>query len=290
MNTFKKVRRMTDKLRNPEMLDSSQYVNKCTLETQAPVQDQDFMQWIGALDQETQAALMAFNRDNRLSFSEEKDGARDTPFVCSVKLIEVYTGSKKPVVKQAAESLMGIVERYRGTAELPIDEESTAIRSYLEEMSRSENEVHVKNLPELEDFLTDLKTAQTDFEQQRHAFEHELTERKADGGTSTSSYRKRIYHLINDVILPYIELKAALVGGEWQQLADRLDLHFTRLAAQVKARKNSGKGKPQGSDEPGQEQPQGSGVNPDEGGDAVVPDKPGQGGSDGSDDESRPMV
>lgn len=295
MAIYFKIKTMPKDLQNLEMLEASTFVSTCVNECSIPVTEQYLLGNVAGLKGVTKVAADSYNREMKLSLAEELDGGRDVPFSCVVRLVEVFSDSSKPALRTAALQLMPVVDRYRGTAQMSLDAESAAIRRFLDEMKSTENTASVQVLPELTTFLNDVDTAQTAFEAQRHSFIHEVAQRKASGSTATSSYRKQIYALINNAILPDIELKANADPDTWLELARRLDTYFRHLADIVKARKaakKTDKGeaiKPgQGDDVAPTDEPN---PNPGTGSGTDQPGKPGTGsGSSSNDDDSMPSA
>lgn len=290
MAIYFKIKTMPKDLQNLEMLEASTFVSTCVNECSIPETEQYLLSNVAGLKGVTNVASGSYNREMKLSLAEELDGGRDVPFSCVVRLIEVFSDSSKPALRTAALKLMPVVERYRGTASLSLDAESAAIRRFLDEMKLTENAASVQVLPELTTFLSDLDTAQTAFEAQRHIFIHAVAQRKGSGSTATSSYRKQIYAIINNAILPDIELKANADPDTWLELATRLDTYFRHMADIVKARKAAKKAGQGDDNKPGQgdvptDEPN---PNPNPG---TGTDQPGTGtGTDGSDDDSMPVA
>lgn len=223
--------------------------------------------------------------NRKLAFSQrmKTDSVRDLRVSVIFHLVEGQTGSGDDKIAAAAIRLTDVTGRYKGVAEKPLADESIDINSMLEELKADKCAADVALIPGLGDAITYLTSAEADFITATHDYGHFTSEK----GRPLNVIRRELLDLLNDKLLPYINMMGDLDSDNYGLLARRVNDQLLKVNANVLARRTK---KPVPFPETGgEDDAEGDGE------DITPTDEPNPNpnpgtGTDGSDDDSMPVA
>lgn len=218
---------------------------------------------------------------------ETTDQGRDKIWTAVGRAIDGFLALLGSQYVAPAETIAAIYNRFKGTAKKRYDNESADIENFLLALRTADAQAAVQALPAFADLIAMLQKAQTDFDRASHTF-YDL---RADERSlrPASEIKAELIEMFNTRFVGYIDAMMLVDQEAYRQLHDRVHGYIDRVNRNVRARL---KGQPEPYPELEGEQGRDD-VTPDDGADAILPDKPDKpGGGQGSDgdDESRPMV
>ncbi len=155
------------------------------------------------LEVQTARFTTAINRSKAESELEEKDEVRDEKVRALYYLVMGFLHHPDAEIKAAAEVVEKIFDRYglAITGE-SYASESSLIVSLLDDLSKTKIQTAIAKLSGLVIVITELQTAQTNFETARIAYEEE----KAKEGTqeNATTIKKEVLGIINNKIVIYM--------------------------------------------------------------------------------------
>ena len=153
------------------------------------------------------AITAAILQDKAVSNLDEADSKRDEAIKNLGALLSGYAVFPLEEKKAAALSLKAVYDKYAKSGILSASyiSESSMIESLLKDLSSAEAMASIEKLDGIGDMVAAIRAAQDDFTAANDAFV------KAEGskGASASSYKKPILAVINDKIVPYLNLMQA---------------------------------------------------------------------------------
>ena len=149
----------------------------------------------------------AIKQDAVVSTLDEADSKRDSVTRDIFTLTNGYTASPFAEVKAAALEVCAVLEKYgRGMTSKNYAEQTALTESLLEDLGKAAERIAV--LSGVAELVASLREAQDAF-----AVAHDgYIKAKAGKGESASSLKKPIVSLINDSIVPYLNIVAAVEG------------------------------------------------------------------------------
>ena len=149
----------------------------------------------------------AIKQDAIVSTLDEADSKRDSVTRDIFTLTNGYTASPFAEVKTAAADLCATLDKYgRGMTSKGYAEQTSLTESLLEDLGKVTEKIAA--LSGVAELVASLREAQDGFASAHDAY----IKAKADKGESASSLKKPIVSLINDNIVPYLNIVAAMEG------------------------------------------------------------------------------
>ena len=149
----------------------------------------------------------AIKQDAVVSTLDEADSKRDSVTRDIFTLTNGYTASPFAEVKAAALEVCAVLEKYgRGMTSKNYAEQTALTESLLEDLGKAAERIAV--LSGVAELVASLRGAQDGFAAAHDAY----IKAKAGKGESASSLKKPIVSLINDSIVPYLNIVAAMEG------------------------------------------------------------------------------
>ena len=149
----------------------------------------------------------AIKQDAIVSTLDEADSARDSVTRDLFTLTNGYTASPFAQVKSAAADVCATLDKYgRGMTSKGYAEQTALTESLLEDLGRATEKIAA--LSGVAELVASLREAQDGFAGAHDAY----IRAKADKGESATSLKKPIMSLINDNIVPYLNIVAAVQG------------------------------------------------------------------------------
>ena len=149
----------------------------------------------------------AIKQDAVVSTLDEADSARDSVTRDLFTLTNGYTASPFAEVKAAANDVRATLEKYgRGMTSKGYAEQTALTESLLEDLGKATEKIAA--LSGVAELVASLREAQDSFAASHDAY----IKAKAGKGESATSLKKPIVSLINDNIVPYLNIVAAMEG------------------------------------------------------------------------------
>ena len=149
----------------------------------------------------------AIKQDAVVSTLDEADSARDSVTRDLFTLTNGYTASPFAEVKAAANDVCAVLEKYgRGMTSKGYAEQTALTESLLEDLGKATEKIAA--LAGVAELVASLREAQDAFAAAHDSY----IKAKAGKGESASSLKKPIVSLINDSIVPYLNIVAAMEG------------------------------------------------------------------------------
>ena len=149
----------------------------------------------------------AIKQDAVVSTLDEADSARDSVTRDLFTLTNGYTASPFAEVKAAANDVCATLEKYgRGMTGKGYAEQTALTESLLEDLGKATEKIAA--LSGVAELVAQLREAQDGFAASHDAY----IKAKAGKGESATSLKKPIVSLINDSIVPYLNIVAAMEG------------------------------------------------------------------------------
>ena len=151
----------------------------------------------------------AIRQDAVVSTLDEADSARDSATRDLFTLAGGYTASPFAEVRAAATDVCAVLEKYgRGMTSKNYADQTALTESLLEDMGAEKVAAQVKSLSGVAELVAQLRGAQDAFASAHDGY----VRAKAGKGESASSLKKPIVALINDNIVPYLNIVAVMDG------------------------------------------------------------------------------
>ena len=151
----------------------------------------------------------AIRQDAVVSTLDEADSARDSATRDLFTLAGGYTASPFAEVKSAATDVCAVLDKYgRGMTGKNYADQTALTESLLEDLGAEKVAAQVKVLSGVAELVAQLREAQDGFAAAHDGY----VRAKAGKGESASSLKKPIVALINDNIVPYLNIVAAMDG------------------------------------------------------------------------------
>lgn len=179
---------------------------------------------------ETAALTTSINRTKTTSNLSALDERRDALLEELSDVVSGLRHSRKESKKAAANEVSAILAKYRGISRLSIANESGQMKSLLEDLDGVKTKI--AELDDAAAIITDLRAAE-------NAVIAELNKIDADkiaSGASASEIKKRLVSIINDELVPYLNVAKLLKGDVYGDFADSVAASITRANATVDTR------------------------------------------------------
>ena len=151
----------------------------------------------------------AIRQDAVVSTLDEADSARDSATRDLFTLAGGYTASPFAEVRAAATDVCAVLEKYgRGMTGKNYADQTALTESLLEDLGAEKVAAQIKVLSGVAELVASLREAQDGFAAAHDGY----IKAKAGKGESASSLKKPIVSLINDNIVPYLNIVAAMDG------------------------------------------------------------------------------
>ena len=151
----------------------------------------------------------AIKQDAVVSTLDEADSARDAATRDLFTFAGGYTASPFAEVKSAAVGVCAVLDKYgRGMTGKNYADQTALTESLLEDLGAEKIAAQVKALSGVAELVAQLREAQDAFAAAHDGY----VRAKAGKGESASSLKKPIVSLINDNIVPYLNIVAAMDG------------------------------------------------------------------------------
>ena len=151
----------------------------------------------------------AIRQDAVVSTLDEADGKRDAATRDLFTLAGGYTASPFAEVKSAATGVCAVLDKYgRGMTGKNYADQTALTESLLEDLGAEKVAAQIKALSGVAELVAQLREAQDGFASAHDGY----IKAKAGKGESASSLKKPIVSLINDNIVPYLNIVAAMDG------------------------------------------------------------------------------
>ncbi|MBD5440749.1 MAG: hypothetical protein HDR33_06990 [Treponema sp.] len=151
----------------------------------------------------------AIRQDAVVSTLDEADGRRDTVTRDLFTLAGGYTASPFAEVRAAATDVCAVLDKYgRGMTSKNYADQTALTESLLEDLGAEKVAAQVKALSGVAELVASLREAQDAFAAAHDGY----IKAKAGKGESASSLKKPLVSLINDGIVSYLNIVAAMDG------------------------------------------------------------------------------
>ena len=151
----------------------------------------------------------AIKQDAVVSTLDEADGKRDAVTRDLFTLAGGYTASPFAEEKSAAQDVCAVLEKYgRGMTGKNYADQTALTESLLEDLGAEKVAAQIKALSGVAELVAQLREAQDGFAKAHDGY----IRAKAGKGESASSLKKPLVSLINDGIVPYLNIVAAMEG------------------------------------------------------------------------------
>ena len=151
----------------------------------------------------------AIKQDAVVSTLDEADGRRDAVTRDLFTLAGGYTASPFAEVRAAAVGVCAVLDKYgRGMTGKNYADQTALTESLLEDLGAEKIAAQIKSLSGVAELVASLREAQDGFAAAHDGY----IKAKAGKGESASSLKKPIVSLINDGIVPYLNIVAVMDG------------------------------------------------------------------------------
>ena len=151
----------------------------------------------------------AIKQDAVVSTVDEADGRRDAVTRDLFTLAGGYTASPFAEVRAAAVGVCAVLDKYgRGMTGKNYADQTALTESLLEDLGAEKIAAQIKSLSGVAELVASLREAQDGFAAAHDGY----IKAKAGKGESASSLKKPIVSLINDGIVPYLNIVAVMDG------------------------------------------------------------------------------
>ena len=151
----------------------------------------------------------AIRQDAVVSTLDEADSVRDSVTRDLFTLAGGYTASPFAEVKAAANGVCAVLDKYgRGMTAKNYADQTALTESLLEDLGAEKVAAQIKALSGVAELVAQLREAQDAFAAAHDGY----IKAKAGKGESASSLKKPLVALINDSIVPYLNIVAAMDG------------------------------------------------------------------------------
>lgn len=181
---------------------------------------------------ESNALISSMNRTKSASSLVEKDSARDEALSALIDMAKAYTLLGTASQKQTAVKVCALLDKYKGIAHLNNATESAKIASLLEDLDKEGNKEAVEALPNLAEAVAAVRAAEADFLASVKAQEDE----KLGLGDNASAVKKRLIALLNDKLIPYLNIASELFAENYGAFAEQVALAVNKSNSVVTQR------------------------------------------------------
>ena len=179
-----------------------------------------------------EALLTAFKKQKVVSGLDDADKVRDDAETSFFAVLDGYAAFPLAAKKSAAQKLLEVAQKYRGLTRLPLNKQTAETMSMLSDLAAPELEGAIKELDGVGDLIEKIAAAQEEFRKE----EARLVEAKSSSTDSATTLRKKLFSLINDDIIPYLNIASKHAGAEYEELSKKIatEVEKTNLKASVR--------------------------------------------------------
>ena len=181
---------------------------------------------------ESNALISSMNRTKSASSLEAKDNARDEAISALFDMAKAYTLLGTASQKQTAVKVCSLLDKYKGIAHLNNASESAKVASLLEDLDKEGNKEAVEALPNLSEAVAALRDAESEFLACVKAQEDE----KLGLGDNASAVKKRLICLLNEKLIPYLNIASELFADNYGSFAEQVALSVNKSNSVVTQR------------------------------------------------------
>ncbi|HKJ78268.1 MAG TPA: DUF6261 family protein, partial [Prolixibacteraceae bacterium] len=166
----------------------------------------------------SQQLTEAINRLKGKSTQQTNDEARDEKITGLYYLLVSFSHHPDDSIRSAALNLLGIFDNYGlEMKEESYTTESALVNSLLNDYSKPKQQADIALVPQCAEYIAALQTAQTNFEDNRVAYE----EARAEEGTleNATAIKKEVVGLVNKQLVPYLNVMAQLDDATYGNFA-----------------------------------------------------------------------
>ena len=195
------------------------------------VKGDELLSMIVADEKAKEAALTtSINRTKSASNLSDLDAKRDEILT---ELFDVVSGlrhSRNAEKKEAASAVNAVLSKYRGIARLSIANESGQVKSLLEDLEAEK--ANIALLDDVADIVADLSAAESAVLAELNKIDSD----KVAAGESASEIKKQLVAIMNDELVPYLNVAKILKSDVYGDFADNVAASITRANATVDVR------------------------------------------------------
>lgn len=178
---------------------------------------------------ETDAIITAIKRTKNASRADELDAARDNAFTALGDTAKAYLLLGAAAEKETAREILTVLEKYRGIAHLNNANESAQLASLFKDADAPLLKTKIEALPNLEAAFAALRAAESAFLAETKA----QNDQKIGAGENASSVKKRLVSLLNDQLIPYLNVASVAVPADYGAFADAVAVLVQKANAVV---------------------------------------------------------
>lgn len=177
----------------------------------------------------------AIRRDRALSDLEDADLHRDQAVTSLFKIVEGYSHIPLDSLRTPAQQLWKILSKFgTGITRENFATESSLIEALLTDLNSPDAQPKAEELPGVSEAITTLRTAQTDFNAKRVAYEQNKAGQKEAENAVT--LKAPLVNLINNRLLPYLQAMKMADESKYGALANGVEQSITTTNAAIAQR------------------------------------------------------
>lgn len=223
------MKKLHNKIRVTELGDIASQLVKLYQKTENLQEDSFLKKTFSELESQGNSITEAVKKDKAVSHLEEADEKRDNAIRVLDKLLKGYENIPVDSLKPHGEKLSTIFKKYGVKI---VDEnyssQSNLIDSLLIDFSAEEVKESISALTGVQEALSNIRTAQEDFETMRAEYNKAVS--ISESSASASSFRKPLLELINKKLIPYLlamkmadNTKYSAFTNEFSQIIDTIN-------------------------------------------------------------------
>lgn len=181
---------------------------------------------------EAENIIVAINRTKSASRLEETDAKRDEALTTLFDTAKAYTVLGKADEKASAKSLCAIFNKYHNIAYMNNSNESAQILSMFKDLESESAKANLASLSAVSDAVEAVRVAEDNFLAEIKANE----DQKIALGSNASSIKKRLVSILNDKLVPYLNVASAVAKEDYSPFADSVAILIKNANAVVNQR------------------------------------------------------
>ncbi len=206
----------------------------------SPEDDEYLSEQKKELEKQTKQITASLKKDRAYSQHEELDALRDNLLKLLFKLIDGYTAHPDAKIAQSAKTIFDkISKKYSSIARANYEEESGLLSSMFGDFETEEFSSAVKDLSGVSERLSQLKTAQENFEKAHKVYIEALKAEKSE--ESATSIKKKALYLVNDELVPYLSTMRRVKKAQYEKLAQMIEGEIQNVNDKVVTRSKNEK-------------------------------------------------
>lgn len=180
----------------------------------------------------------AILQDKTLSSLDAADSVRDEAVKTLGTVLAAYAVFPIASKKELAAPLKAVYDKYAkaGITNANYTSESSMIESLLEDFSADGLSANIAGLEGVSEAIAAVRSAQDDFTAANDAY----VKASANKGATASSFRKPIVSLLNDRLIPYLNLMTGTGNENCTEFAKSVEKEITRVNDMIAKRTKKG--------------------------------------------------